>query len=266
MNNIFEELLDLILNKRFDVIGEGVPNIYYIGIGRTGSTSILKSFKKETTARWHSVNYFEICNNSYLLSTNNLNLYHLIQYIGKKYNFKPLIIECIRDPISRIISVCGFKLANLPNSNDPYWIPELDKYIKEIKSQKIYDVPEDLNIFTPQSLGWKDVFGVNLIEEFDKNQKYFYKETNEVKLLFLRFEDIKDRKEIFSSIGYNYDDTEKYLDSQKIKFSEFYNCILNNIKFDDRELNNFYDNEIIRTFYSDIEIDGFKQKWRKNES
>ena len=108
----FDELINLIYSKKLEVkvnldskkICEFIPKIYYIGQGKTGSTSIMEGFPNINVAHWHSVNYFETIYRTKLLSSNNLDLYDLIIYIGYKYNFKPTIIESTRNPIERGIS------------------------------------------------------------------------------------------------------------------------------------------------------------------
>tara|TARA_B110000908_G_C10215711_1_gene432683 strand:+ start:1001 stop:1312 length:312 start_codon:yes stop_codon:yes gene_type:complete len=102
--DIFDNLIKLIYQKKTELceniksnnIKDFIPKIYYIGMGKTGSSSIKYGFPKVNTAHWHNTNYFEHIYETTMLSDNNYDLYDLILYIGKKYNFKPVIIESIR--------------------------------------------------------------------------------------------------------------------------------------------------------------------------
>ena len=109
---IFDELINLICSVRNDMKinvwtdnkKKFIPKIYYIGLGKTGSSSIKHGFSQVNTAHWHDVGYFELIYGTNLLSSNNYDLYDFILYIGNKYNFKPIIIECIRNIIDLELS------------------------------------------------------------------------------------------------------------------------------------------------------------------
>jgi hypothetical protein len=251
---IFDTLIDIMLKSRKELRGPGIPEIYYVGLGRTGSASIKSAFP-QSTAHWHSIEYFEkLLYKNDLLSKNKLTMYHFIKYIGNKHQFKPLIIECIRDPIARVISVFGRRWSTIDKNKKL----DLNTVIKQVKDSHMKYVQHSV-----ESLKWKDVFGVDLLAEFDKNQKYFYKETEDVKLVFLRFEDIKERGVIFKNIGYDYNDSIKLNDSTKIPQGNFYMTLVKKIKFSEVELNIIYDGEVIHAFYTDEEIENFKKRWRK---
>ena len=117
MNNnyIFNILIDLIykyslkwnvkkLQIKINDKNSFIPKIYYIGMEKSGSTSIINGFLDINIAHWHNVNYFEKIYKTKLLSDNNYDLYDFIIYIGNKFNFKPVLIESIRNPINQEIS------------------------------------------------------------------------------------------------------------------------------------------------------------------
>jgi len=58
------------------------------------------------------------CNN--IFSKNNINFYKLVKIYGKLFNYKPLIIECFREPIGLYISLL-FKFEHIRfNSQHPF--------------------------------------------------------------------------------------------------------------------------------------------------
>ena len=85
---VFDKLINLIYSKRKKVmvmvnskkICEFIPKIYYIGDGKSGSSSIKNGFPNINVAHWHNVSYFENIYKTKLLSSNNYDLYDLIIY------------------------------------------------------------------------------------------------------------------------------------------------------------------------------------------
>ena len=83
------------------------PKIFYVGVGKTGSTTICSRLYE--SFHCHNSFYFDKIKSQPQLSSKYLlksifNIYNLIKYIGKKYNFKPLIIENYRNNFDRVIS------------------------------------------------------------------------------------------------------------------------------------------------------------------
>jgi hypothetical protein len=216
---------------------EMVPSIYYIGMPKTGSTSIKFGFPNNTVAHFHSVTHFEQVYNTKLLSNNNLDLYDVVKYIGRKYNFKPLIIESIREPVSQLLS------AFFQNNRN-------EEFCKSFISYENWVNYKNRGI---QSIHlWKKHFGIDLKDNFER---YKYLELDAVKLLFIRLEDSYDRKSIFKEIGYFYNDTRLKQTTdpsyQKIKWT---------ISFTDEEFNKIY-SSFVKIFYSSEEIESFRRKY-----
>ena len=65
--NIFDNLILLIFLKRKEIginsdskyISKFIPKIYYLGDGKSGSTSIKLGFPQINVAHWHNLSYFE---------------------------------------------------------------------------------------------------------------------------------------------------------------------------------------------------------------
>jgi hypothetical protein len=271
--SIFDDLINIIFSKKktFSInininsnkISEFIPKIYYIGIGKSGSTTIYKGFSNVNTVHWHNVPYFEKIYNTKLLTNNNYNLYDLIIYIGNKYNFKPIIIESIRNPISLKISSlfqhiksnkeikcnivkcnkCQIKKMN--NKNNIF------KIIKEIIANDIKNSKEPYSIEM-----YKKYFNIDLLSEFNNNLNYYFNDTNNCYLLFLKFENIKDWDKIINNLlPYKFT-----LTHQNKTTNLLYDNIKNKIKFTKEELQ-ILDNEIYMCFYTKNEIDKIRQKF-----
>lgn len=251
---ILEKLCKMVETKNCGIYNEHlgkVPTIYYIGLEKTGSASIKYGFKSHKVAHWHNEGYFQWIYGTKLLTKNGITLFDLIMYIAKKHKIKPLIIESIREPISRQISLffqmIHIKKVQLPENN------QLDFCIDKLKNETF--------ALSPYSIKWKKYFGIDILKEYDPSKKYIYKDLDHVKLLFLKFEDIEMRPQIFKSIGYTYH--EKHTnDSEKRVYAELYRNVYRNFGLPKNQLDKIYNTPIIKIFYSTKEIDGFKNKFK----
>ena len=201
---VFDKLINLIYSKRKEVninvnskkICEFIPKIYYIGDGKSGSSSIMMGFSNINVAHWHDISYFEKIYETKLLSNNNYDLYDLIIYIGNKYNFKPVIIESIRNPInlgiSRIFQHIKFdrnhkyecRICQIKEYKSNNNINAINEIIKKSISSEIHHIPYSHEMY-------KKHFNIDLLSCFDKELNYYFNNINNVYLLFLKFEDIK---------------------------------------------------------------------------
>lgn len=249
--NFLEELTAMVVNRSIEVSVKNntpLPKVFYIGIGKTGSSSIKKHIN-ETVAHWHDESYFEEIYQTDLLTKNNLCLYDLILYMGKQYKFKPLIIETYREPVARSISGLAHRnrISELSTTN-----------YEEFKNRITVDFITSTS--EPYSLKWKSYFSVDLIGEFNKTTNYFYKELANIKLLFLKLEDVKNWPSIIKVAGYHYENIISN-DATKSKFSDLYAEVVAKFRLSDKDLNKIYHNNLIESFYNQNEINSFKQKW-----
>ena len=155
--------------------GNKIPEVYYVGRRKTGSFSLSLGLQDKTTAHWHDESWWEKTYETTLLSENNLCIYDLILHIGRKYNFKPLIIESCREPVARTLS----------------FVAHVHQLALDIKSYsdfiKCLNHKNDFSLeIRPYSLRWKDYFGVDLVKDFNKEKNYLFAEFDNVKLLFLK--------------------------------------------------------------------------------
>jgi len=267
---IFDNLINLICSKRQEIkininsnnISEFIPKIYYIGDGKTGSASIKNGFPDVNVAHWHTTQYFEQIYNTKLLSYNNLDLYDLIIYIGNKFNFKPIIIESIRNPIelgiSRIFQhikkdrehKTECKMCNIKKIKK---VKRIIPLIKDIilcheKNNKCYSISM-----------YKKHFDIDLISNFNLKQDYYFNNTKKCYLLLLKFENIINWETIINNC-LQYKFILKHTNKTKnIKYKK----VKKNIKFSRDVFKLLYDREEIACFYSNNEINKIKEKYIK---
>lgn len=253
-DKVLEEITAMVVNRSIEVSVKNnnpLPKVFYIGIGKTGSSSIKKHIK-ETVAHWHDETYFEDIYQTDLLTKNSIFLYDLILYIGKKYKFKPLIIETYREPVARSISGLAHRNRISEISTTDY---------EEFKTRITVDFITSTS--EPYSLKWKSYFSVDLMAEFNKSAHYFYKEIENVKLLFLKLEDVKNWPSIIKDAGYQYENIISN-DATKSKFSDLYSEIVAKFRLSEEDLDKIYQNSVIESLYSQNEINSFKLRWGKN--
>lgn len=272
--NVFDELINLIHTKRKEInvnidskkISEFIPKVYYIGNGKCGSTSIKTGFSNINVAHWHNINYFENLYQTKLLSSNNLDLYDLIIYIGNKYNFKPVIIECLRNTINYEISKifqhikydrnhkyeCEFcKIKKYKYENN---INDIIKIVKNHIYNEIHALPYSCKMF-------KKHFNIDLLLVFDKKLNYYFNKINNVYLLFLKFEDIKNWEKIINNnLPYKFS-----LKHSNKTADEFYEIIKKNFKYTKKEIEPILESKKISYFYSDNEINFIKKNFILNK-
>jgi len=267
-NHIYDTLIYAIITKRIELnkYTNPYPTIFYIGMEKTASSSIIHGIQNHTITHFHSTEYFEKRYDTDLLSKNGLDIYDLIIYVGKKYNFKPLIIESIREPISQMTSAIVQHLKHCTICNDPIFCDNI--FPSGVRIDGIQNIFGLIGrCITPrnwinyrnkgfQSIKlWKKHFGVDLTKK-----RYQYVELEDVNLLLLRFEDIESRSFVFESLGYSYIETHSNQTENNKKVGELYMDIKRRLKFTKEELDNIYSREV-RLFYTDEEIAGFKEKY-----
>tara|TARA_A100001015_G_C15035490_1_gene735980 strand:+ start:3111 stop:3527 length:417 start_codon:yes stop_codon:yes gene_type:complete len=100
-------------------------------------------------------------------------------------------------------------------------------------------------------------FNIDLEKDFDKNKNYYYKDLKDVKLLLLKFEDIKNWETIFKD---NLNININLNNNVNKKDKNMYN-LYKNIKFSNSELDRIYNNKVFKIFYSKDEINNLKNKF-----
>lgn len=269
---VFKKLVALIKQNSKEITNknkEEIPSIYYIGLSKTASASLMYSFPNNSVAHWHNIEYFESIYKTDLLTKNKLDLVDLVLFIGKRYNFEPLLVECIREPISNIISntmqhlkkdrVCSCELCKWKESR------RLDYNFLGIVRRRVLDMNNWRDGIMSIDL-WNRHFGVNLLKEYKMGEKYFYREIRDrAKLLLIRFEDIKSRKSVFEDLNFEYSEKVKNVEIKDDFLKIVQNYIRENISFTESELRRVYGDNLVKVFYSDSEVEEFCEKYREKK-
>jgi hypothetical protein len=277
-------------------------DVFYVGFGKSGSTSFRRGFPDCNTAHFHGT-YDAFRRNEKLhekITNANLNIYDVIAYIAKRDGYKPLVAETIREPMSRTFSEALQHLKNHHHSETGCECTLCDwRRGEEISPEKLHDTIRDYIKLTIRSRGLitlplaslsedfikskklplsilaSERFNINFLNEFSLEKKFFYKETEDIKFLFTRFEEIQNRELLLKSIGYNYASTHQNNAKSKKNWSrhsgadkvfECYEIIKDNpdlLKFDAEDIELLYGDEVLRKFYSPEEIEFFMEKHTK---
>ena len=253
-----------------------LPRSFYVGMGKTGSSSLCAGCEPHCV-QWHQEHYFDRIYGSNFFKDNDLDLYDLIKWIGSEYNFTPLVIESVREPISYIISNSFQHLKsdrNMKYSKLPCECKLCDwKKNKERTEKQLLNVIRDeilklkTNPILPYSLNaWDSHFNINLLESFSINNKYYYGEFDKINAIILRYEDIVTRESIFKNLGYDFKSLKlnKTENSDMFKVGKFYENIKKNptlLRLKETDLDIIYASETVRSFYSVEEIINFKSKF-----
>lgn len=94
---------------------------------KTGYISLSNGFYNDDVAHWHGTYYFEYIYDTSILTSNGYDIYDLIEYIGEKYNFKPLVIESFREPVSQSLSYFFHKINLRTNKYLSFYMKKLKK-------------------------------------------------------------------------------------------------------------------------------------------
>lgn len=235
-----ERMLNIKPSKEIkNYINGTIPDIYYVGLRKTGSASLMYGFPDNRVAHWHGLSHFERLHKTNYLSSNKISLYEYIFEITKYHNIEPLIIESVREPVARRIS-------------------EVFQDHKFVLNSLTYDkvvniLDNDDFILKPESLKLKKVFNLNL----EKVMQYEH-----LKICIIRNEDTKKRVEFFKELGYDYVDN-RTNDSKKKPWRELYNKVIKNYRVDEKKLLEIYGQDNFKRWYSDEEKNKFIEKWVK---
>jgi hypothetical protein len=132
------------------------PRVYYIGKGKTGSSSLMRGID-ENVAHWHSTWYYEYAHGITSLTERNLTIYDFLEWID--LNIHPIqVIECYRDPIAQYISALHQWESDIPFDK---LAKMLDVRYPEITFQKEIEKPDSplgvLYLKTEDSAKWSTV-------------------------------------------------------------------------------------------------------------
>ncbi|WP_460219710.1 putative capsular polysaccharide synthesis family protein [Psychroserpens sp. MEBiC05023] len=263
-------------------------------MGKVASTSVFKSLKKTFPNR--DIFHLHRLNSSYLnereqmikreffgkkqyskhLTTDLLWKPQWVKAIVKKKDFETLkLITIVREPISRNISLF-FQWIDFNENEDSYNFKSRNRnYPFNVTTPK-HDLSKLYELFynkfvVNSHLEWLDsemkhVFNLNLLDiSFDKSKGYTMYNNDDVELLVLKLESMNDCFQIAmkgffnqdielmsANIAANKDIHKVYVDFKK------------QINLPKDYLNQIYDSNYMKHFYTESEINSYKNKWFKN--
>lgn len=142
---------NILLYPRLNEISRPVidhQTVFYVGLGKTGSSSIYHGFKhNRTVCHYHSFHYFNWVTGAKL--KDNDELLRLISGIGYMLGFSPIVIECVRQPGNRAISAVfhncrEVEIETLMSKSDHELLYLLKQYIDEKPVHLTVKIPENI--------------------------------------------------------------------------------------------------------------------------
>jgi hypothetical protein len=239
------------------------------GSGKTGTTSLYKSFNSLNISVQHSHNLFEANELGPGFSKNKCTYEEINKLLLQKdKQIKFILIDSFRDPIERKISSFFQNIIN----NQNYKFIDIDHVLDTYKNQGIQPFIElfnkNINIENYQScLQWEKAFNFNIFQyAFDKKEKYMYIENNNINFLLLRFDDINN----WNTIIKNKLNIPKFkLVKNNVSENKWYHHIYKDFKTHYRVPINLFEKifkeqeKLLNYFYTSVEIEEFKKKWIK---
>lgn len=200
-------------------------------------------------AHYHSDEYFE---KVYQLSIRPLCLLDIVNYVAKTQPV--LIVECIREPVSRAIST----LFHMFGSGKKEYSPSCNYDFIENWICGHLDKNEH-----PYARNWIKYYNTCILSEYDLSKGFLYKKVDKnISLLFLRYEDLKSRKNIFESTGYAFE--EKHVNSIQSNSLLISNSnAKKHVKFPISRLKIWYSDKYIKYLYSQTGIENFINTYTK---
>jgi hypothetical protein len=250
-NSVTNEIISILENNSEGIVKRSghIPKFYYIGMGKSGSTTIQNSLIGESVTHWHSASHFEAIYNTQVLTKNGLHILDVPLLLSERFKFKPTIIECVREPISRNLSrVMQDVKMGRTKDKAPFEIAELAK-------------SDVLNgSFWPLAKNWRARFGADPFSGCLGDKSYFYQETEKAILLLLKLETSQKWQGIFDEIGIKFK-LASANEMRKTKHSKFYDDAKKSYRFTKEELEKVFGQSELKAIYTEEELENFKKKY-----
>lgn len=185
----------------------------------------------------------------------------LVQQLIQKRCIK--LITLVRDPISRDMSNFFFDIAY--ENNKLNYLEGLDKdnIYQTIKNRMREQYRCMYGVAHYYEKEFLSITGIDVLKyQFDKSKGYEIIKNGNVEVMVIRMESLNNVEEEIA----------KYLEVEEFKIGVIntgdeigskyaYKQFKENVVFTPEELNYYYDNDAVRHFYTDEQIEKFKKKW-----
>lgn len=253
------------LNTEIRFGGHPTPTVFYIGLGKVGSRSLLEGFPQETVAHWHDENYVDKLMQSDALKRSGLTLFEAVKAFGAIWDYHPFVVEAVRDPIAKTISALAHLIGIGRLSFDSR--EKLRDHFLNLKTDaggqvfSFGSTPHEYSLLqSPYATEWSNFFGADPFEEFDKGLGYSVKKSPYATCILLRFENISDWDSVFKEVGLDYRPNHAN-ETKKSKSSEIYTWMNENFRISEEKARLLYGQQWIKALYTDDEREAFIAKW-----
>ncbi len=253
-------------------------------MGKVGSSTIIKSLDNVNVNNVQVHSFFADANDNryknykFYKDAVHMNFFQKLRgFFGNKYvarlvrkrfkNKKTKIISLVRDPVSRDIahyfqhiqfSIYEMYRENLENKiyiNSEYF--GLDYFIKDYFNKFNHEF--SINWFDDE---FKKFTELDIYKyKFDKKKGYQIISAGNIDLLLIKLEKLNEMSDVIA----NFIGVDKFeIINENISTDKWYNSVYkdfkNAIEFDNDYINKMYDSKLAKHFYSDVEIENFKNK------
>jgi hypothetical protein len=244
--------------------GKAILMIYTMG--KVGTVSLSRSIKKPKRQAHYILNkksFFEWNRNDY--KSSSISIYKWIYIrIFRRSNVK--IITAFRDPYSRNISLLFQTLhhylyhinpGNIDDDNFSSSSELLDYYFKQhIRKDGPFTWFKD-ELEAASSI---DIFDY----PFDKERGYSIIKKDKISILVLTLEKLNDNEGVIADfIGEKDFKLDHKNNGTKKWYADLYDAFKKRNLLSEQDLSYYYDNEIVRHFYTETQIEEFKNRWRQ---
>jgi len=267
-----KKLREILFSMKKYYIG---PGIYIYQMGKVGSSSIESLLNQKGHSAVHLHHFFDNKNKQFNYDILNSSIIYkiktyiigLIKFIGFFINRylrqnKIKIITLVRDPVSRNIS------AMFQNLHEFIYEHNIKDSRKEESFYSMLDEIFKTKINHNLALEWYDnelkkFTGIDIFEyDFPKDKGVMIIKEKNIEIMVIKLEKINTaKKEIRKFIGLEEVSIQKTNSSNNKWYKQFYVEYKEKFKPGKFYLNQMYDNDVIRYFYSEDEIKSFYDKW-----
>ncbi len=184
-----------------------------------------------------------------------------IMSIKNKQKLK--IITLFRDPIARNISSFFYNIHKYAPEFNTFDIedPSIIKKLRELYLNSFTEHEYSIQWFSDEL---EATFGINVFEsQFNTKKGYMITNNTNVEVLVIKLEKLKDcaSNAVEEFLGVRNFTLRKANTSEEQPYNELYKKFLREVRLPASYINEIYESQLMRHFYSTEEIDHFRKKW-----